>query len=318
MGKNHIATYKLNTMETILLWIMYGILYLISLLPLRLLYILSDACFLLVYHIFKYRREIVRKNLRNAFPEKNEEERSIIERKFFHFFCDYVFETIKLASISKKEMRRRMSYSGIERVHQALKDGHNVCLYLAHYCNWEWVTSIMLHLPDDICGGQVYHVLENKVMDKLMLKLRSKMGTINISRTELPRRIVTCRKAKQPMVIGFISDQGTELHNIRYWTQFLNQDTAVITGTETIAKKYDFVCFYLDIQRIRRGYYHVDVLPLTETTKEYPDFEITELYLHALEKSIRRQPDLWLWTHNRWKITPEIYQKFLESHKNNR
>lgn len=318
MAANYQSSASMTAIERIIYYAIYAFVYVLSLFPLRVLYILSDFCYLIIYYLVGYRKNVVRKNLSNSFPEKTSDELLEIECNFYHFFCDYIFETIKLATISRKEMKRRMRFEGMEHIEHALNNGHNITLYLAHYCNWEWVTSIGLHLPPVDFPGQIYHVLENKVMDKLMLKLRSRMGARNISRFESLRKIAEMKRQKKSMVIGFISDQGPEMHTIRYWTTFLNQETAIITGTETISKKYDFACVYLDIQRPKRGYYVVTVKPLTEKSDEFQDFEITEMYARAFEENIKRQPQFWLWSHNRWKRTREDYNKFLETHKNNR
>lgn len=318
MAKNFIADAPLNRREHILFVLLYGMVYAMSLLPLSVLYLFSDGLYLLVYRIVGYRRHVVRRNLANSFPEKSEAERRAIERGFYRFFCDYIVETVKMASISRREITRRVRYTGLEYVRQALDANRNVALYLAHYCNWEWITSIMLFMPQDIYGGQVYHVLTNKVMDKLLLRLRSRMGTVNIPRFELLRRVVEQKKAGRRMVIGFISDQAPEMHTITFWTDFLHQDTAVISGTETIARKYDFACLFLNIRRPRRGYYDVSIEPLAMDAAPLPPFEVTERYARALERNIRQQPENWLWTHNRWKRTRQHYEQFLATHKNNR
>lgn len=314
MAKNYSATSPMTLTDRILYAVLYGFVFLLSLLPFWLLYMLSDGLFLIIYHVVGYRKRIVRDNLKSSFPEKSKEELLAIERKFYHFFCDYIFETIKLFSMSKKKIQRHIQFRGLENVNKVLGEGHNAAIYLAHYCNWEWVTSFALFFPPEILVGQVYHVLENKAVDTLMLKLRSRMGAVNIPRFELLRRVVKERRQGRQMVVGFISDQGPEMHTIHYWTHFLNHETAVITGTETIAKKCDFSCLYMDITRVKRGYYVVDIVPLANKSSDYEDFEITELYVRALEKTIIRQPENWLWTHNRWKRTRQQYEEYLSNH----
>lgn len=304
--------------ESIQYALLYSFVYILSLLPFCVLYLISDFVYLLIYHVVGYRKKIVRKNLRNSFPDKTDAELLKIEHGFYHFFCDLIFETVKGASISKKEMKRHMVFNGMERIDEALDSGQNVALYLAHYCNWEWVTSIKMWTTRDIYIGQVYHVLENKVMDKLMLKLRSRWNTVNIPRFELLRRVVEQKKAGKQMIIGFISDQAPEMHTINYWTDFLHQDTAIISGTETVARKYGFACLFLKIKRPKRGYYVCDIETMTLDPKQLPEFSATEMYARMLEQNINEQPELWLWSHNRWKRTRQHWQQFLETHKNNR
>ena len=150
----------------------------------------------------------------------------------------------------------------------------------------------------------------------MMLKIRSRMGSKNIPRFESFRTMAKGYKNGRKMVIGFISDQAPEMHTIHHWVKFLNHDTAVITGTEAIAKKLNFSCLYFDIECKRRGYYEVKVVPLTIDSAEYKDYEITDMYFKKLEQTIRRQPEKWLWTHNRWKRTREQYEEYISSHPN--
>lgn len=313
---NYSAYSTMTFTDRIIYMLLYGFTFVLSLLPLCILYLLSDIIYVILYHMIKYRRAVVRKNLRKSFPEKTDEERTEIERKFYHFFCDYIFETIKLTTISKEKIKQHVKYVGLNHIYDALKEGHSVALYLAHYCNWEWITSIGLYMPNDILGGQIYHVLESKPFDSLMLKIRSRMGTENIPRYDSFRRMVKEFRTGRKMVIGFISDQGPEMHTIHHWMDFLNQDTAVITGTEVVAKKLDFATVYFDIVRERRGHYVVNIIPLTMNSADYKDYEITEMYFNALEQTIRRNPEYWLWTHNRWKRTRKQYEEYLATHSN--
>lgn len=289
-----------------LYYTLFSIVYLISLLPFPVLYALSDMLYLLLYKVVGYRKKLVRKNMRDSFPEKSAEELLTTEKKFYHFFCDYILETIKLATISEDEMKRRVKFNGVEHIHGSISKGHNVALYIGHYCNWEWVTSIRLHLDEGVKGLQVYHILNNKAFNALLLYIRGRMGTESVSMQVILRRILEEKKAQQPLVIGFISDQVPLYPATRYWTDFLNhKDTIVITGTEVIAKKFDFSCVYFDISRPKRGYYTINIVPMVESAKGIPDWEITEQYFRLFEKTIQRAPEYWLWTHNRWKRSLE-------------
>lgn len=300
-------------LRNVVFYLLYGLFYLISLLPMRVLYLFSDVAFVIVYHVAKYRRRVVEENLRTSFPEKTPEERRWIERRFYLWFSDYIFETIKLASMPKWEMRRRVKYTGLEHIDEALAQGHSVALYLGHYCNWEWVTSIALHLPKEVFKGQIYHTQENSVFDDLLLRIRSRMGSVNISSKVTLRTVVEQRRAGRLMVIGFISDQSPIYPATRYWTDFLNhKDSLVITGTEELAKRCDFACVYFNMRRLRRGYYQINIEPLTMVSKDYPDYEITEMYVRRLEETIRQQPQYWLWTHNRWKRTRQGYEEYVK------
>lgn len=300
--KNTDFTTGLNWWQKSLYYMVWGLLYVISLLPLSVLYVLSDGLYFLVYHIARYRKPLVRKNLRDSFPEKTEAELLVIEHKFYHFFCDYILETIKLTSMSMNEMSKRVKFNNIEYLNKCFEDGHNIAAYLGHYCNWEWVTSLGLQFDENVFVGQVYHILESPVFNALMLKIRSAMDTHSISMQIILRKIIETKREGSKMIIGFISDQVPLYPATHYWTHFLNHEgTIVITGTEQIAKKFDLSCVYFDVSRPRRGYYNIDVIPICESSKGKPDWEVTEQYFRLFEKSIQRAPEYWLWTHNRWK-----------------
>ena len=280
-------------MKKILYGIAFGIWYLMSLLPLSVLYLVSDGLFYLVFYVVKYRRPLVKKHLADSFPEKSEAERLKIEKEFYSWFCDYIVESIKLFTMSKKQVMKRMQFTGVEKIRESCQKGQSCAIYLGHYCNWEWVTSLPLWAGEDI------------TFDKLFLYLRNRLGAISIPMAETLRKIVKMRQEGKHIVIGFIADQVPHWNNIHYWTNFLNHDTPVLTGTEKIAKKANFAVYYLDMQRVKRGYYKGEFKLLTDKPKEYKDFDITEMYFRELEKTIQRQPAYWLWTHNRWKRTRE-------------
>lgn len=289
--------------------ILFFLLYLLSLLPMRLLYLLSDGLFFPLFHIVKYRRKVVEKQLDECFPEKSMQERRAIERQFYHFFCDYLVEVIKLFSISKKEMMRRMKFIGIEQVREELKDKKFCFLYLGHYCNWEYIASLSYWLPEIHCG-QIYHRIYNQAFDELFLKLRGQFGGESILMKDTLRRILTLRNQEKKVMIGFIADQLPKWENMHHWTTFLNHDTSFFIGAERIAKQVDAALYYVDVERVKRGYYQVRFRLMTLHPKEFPDYELTDQYARLLEESIRRQPAYWLWTHKRWKRTKEEWLKW--------
>lgn len=288
--------------------ILFFLLYLLSLLPMRLLYLLSDCLFFPLFHIVKYRRKVVEKQLDECFPEKSMQERRAIERQFYHFFYDYLVEVIKLFSISKKEMMRRMKFVGIEQVREELKDKKFCFLYLGHYCNWEYIASLSYWLPEIHCG-QIYHRIYNQAFDELFLKLRGQFGGESILMKDTLRRILTLRNQEKKVMIGFIADQLPKWENMHHWTTFLNHDTSFFIGAERIAKQVDAALYYVDVERVKRGYYQVRFRLMTLHPKEFPDYELTDQYARLLEESICRQPAYWLWTHKRWKRTKEEWLK---------
>lgn len=285
----------------------YYFLYVISLLPLRVHYVFSDLLYFLVYRIFGYRRDIVRQNIISSFPNKSELEIKAIEQGFYHWLCDYVAETIKLISISENQIKQHMVFKGIEDINQCISEGQSCAIYLGHYCNWEWVTSLPLWLNSDTHCGQIYHTLESRTFDHLFLKLRQRFGAECIAMAETLRRIVKFRQEGRPVVIGYISDQTPFWNNIHHWLNFLNHDTPVLTGTERLVRQTGHAVFYADIRRIRRGYYEADIKLITRNPQEMKDFEITDIYFKKLETSICQDPSCYLWTHNRWKRTHEEF-----------
>ena len=290
-------------------YLILGFWYLLSLLPFRVLYLFSDFLYLLIYYGVKYRKKLVRKNLTDSFPEKSREEIIRIEKQFYAFFCDYIVETIKLLTIRKENMRKRMQFKGIEQLEKLFSEGKSCCLYLGHYCNWEWISSLPMYLPEGVVGGQIYHVLENEVFDRLFLRIRGRFGAESIPMEKTLRKIATYKKENKKMVIGFISDQVPFWNNIHYWTMFLNHDTPVLTGAERIARQSDFEAFYTSITRTKRGYYECRFVRLDDKAGQLPEFGLTERYFRELEKDIIRLPQYWLWTHNRWKRTREEFMK---------
>ncbi|MBO7628692.1 MAG: lysophospholipid acyltransferase family protein [Bacteroidales bacterium] len=303
---------QLHGWSRVTYWCIWSVIWLYSLIPLRVHYAVSDLLYCLVYHVVKYRRSLVRRNLSESFPEKTAEELLKTEREFYHWFCDYIIETFALASMSHKEMRRRVTYHNMEYIRELFDKGYNVALYIGHYCNWEWIISIGLHLPECVWAGQVIHELDYKPLDSVFLKLRSSMGTESVTRDVILRKIVrVTRQEKRQMVVGFISDQSPIYQSAHYWTNFLNHpDTLVLTGTERIAKQCNFACVYLDVSRPRRGYYDINVVPMVEESKNVPDWAITEQYFRLFEQTIRRAPQYWLWTHNRWKRNLEGLKRY--------
>ena len=288
-------------------YFIYGWLYLHALLPFRVLYFLSDILYFFVRYIVRYRIRIVRKNMKNSFPEKTETELSKLEKEFYHHFCDYFVETIKLLRISNEEMQKRMIFKNTDAINNILKTGNSCLVYLGHYGNWEWVPSITLAFDKNIVFGQIFKNLNNKAFNQLFLKLRSRFGSIGISKGDTFRGIVRLRNEGKQMVIGFIADQTPSYSNINFWTRFLNQETPVFTGVERIAKQTGFGVVYLDINRTGRGMYIAECKLITNTPKSEPEHAITEKYIHMIEKTILRNPSFWLWSHNRWKYKKEDF-----------
>ena len=291
----------------LLYYVIYALWFLLSLLPLRIHYMLSDVVYLLIYRLLHYRIKVVRKNISESFPEKSADEQLAIERGFYHWFCDYLVESVKLLTMSEKQMRRRMVFKGTDIVNQVVEEGQSCAIYLGHYCNWEWVTSLPLWVTPKAQCGQIYHALENKEFDRLFLKLRQRMGAVCIPMAETLRRLIQYRQEGRPVIIGYIGDQVPFWNNIHHWCDFLNHDTPVLTGTERLARQTGHAAFYLDMRRVRRGYYEAEFKLISRNPKQLEEYALTDRYFLLLEESIRRAPECYLWSHNRWKRTREEY-----------
>lgn len=285
--------------------------FILSLLPLRVLYVLSDMLAWFVADVVGYRRHVVRENLTSSFPSKSPQEIECIARKFYRFFTDYFVETVKLTTMSRRQMIRRMRFEGIQKVDATLRDRRDVVLYLGHYCNWEWVSSLPLHLTPDALSGQIYHPLENHAADRLFLRLRGRWGAISVRLRETIRVIARWQREGTTSIVGYIADQVPGYNGIHCWIDFLNHDTPVYSGPERIARMQHAEVYYLDISRPRRGQYIGRFIRITPDAAREPQFFVTREYFRLLQQSIRNQPQYWLWSHRRWKRTrAEFMAKF--------
>ena len=282
--------------------IINGLLKLKSLLPCWILYVLSDFTYLIVYYLIGYRKNVVRENLKRSFPDKTDRELLATEKKFYHHLCDLLFESMKMATISKEEMSRRMKILNYEPLLKHYDENKSVLLITSHYGNWEWTSSFSMYLPADKPMYQVYKQQKNKLFDRLIYNLRIRFGSVNVEVSELFDVLSSLKQQGKMGMIGLISDQSPSRKGIKYQSQFLNQRTPVITGTEIIAKKYDFPVYFVQIRRVKRGYYTCNPVPICLHPQESGKFEITEKYIRLLEQEIMAEPAYWLWSHRRWKF----------------
>lgn len=288
--------------QNIAYYLLYGFLYLHALLPLPVLYLFADVLYGMIYHVLKYRRRVVRDNLQRAFPEKTQEQRDAIEQRFYHFFADYVVETIKLLHISDDEMRRRMRFENAALIDSLTADGRSVMLLLGHYGNWEWIPSLVLWCDSSrFVGGQIYRPLRSEVFDRLFLHLRSRFGTHCIPKNDSYRVLSRCGRAGNLSVTGFMADQTPSPANIHHWTTFMGLPTPVLTGFEVIARKLNMAVVYIDVELLSRGHYKATFRLMDEHPVASDGFPLTDRYMAAMEQTIRRAPHAWLWTHKRWK-----------------
>jgi len=289
--------------------IVYSVFYCISLLPWCVIYALADVAWVLVYLVVGYRRKVVRKNLSLSFPEKTEEERRQIERRFYRWLCDYFLETVKLLSMSREDMLRHIEFRGAEEMEKCFDEGQACAAILGHYCNWEYLsaTALAWKRHTEAVAGLIYHPLYNKIFDRLFIDMRSQMGGTCIPKKDILRYLLTYKREGRMSLFGYIADQSPKWENIHLWLNFMNQDTPVFTGGERIMRKMNNAVFYVDMQRPRRGKYICTFQLITRDPNALEEFGITKRFFELLEQTIHRQPEFYLWTHNRWKRTHEEF-----------
>ena len=289
----------------IIYWLTYAGMWLLALLPFRVLYILSDGLYFLMRHVVRYRRKVVRDNLCHSFPEKPEAELRAIERKFYHYLCDYLLEEVKTLRISFDELCRRMAYENKEEFLAMIEEHGGIVLLIPHYANFEWIIGMgSIMQPGDL-PVQVYKPLRNSYMDELFKHIRARFGGYNVPKHSTARELIKLRRAGKRMAVGLITDQSPNRSEAHYWTTFLNQDTVFMDGAERIAKLMDFPVFYCELERTARGHCKVSFDLLTETPKQTAEGEITECFARRLEQTICRDPHCWFWSHKRWKLKRE-------------
>lgn len=279
-------------------------------LPFWMHYRLSDLTFVLLYYIDRYRRRIVDSNLAASFPEMTPRQRRRICRMFYLNFCDYIFETIKLLHVSDKQMRSRMTFSGVDTTDASLRAGRPVVAYFSHCGNWEWAPSITLWSTltpgKDAEFCQIYRPLRNQAMDSLMLHLRSRFGSVSLAKNMAFLDLMRYRKRGIPTITGFMSDQKPSHGDPTVVTTLLNRPTAMISGTETLARKLDMAVIYWDMEKPGRGRYRLTCRLICENPAEMTEHSITLSYAAMLQETIERNPSIWLWTHNRWKYPVQL------------
>lgn len=275
-------------------------------LPLKGLYILSDLLYGLVYYVVRYRVKVTRRNLAASFPEWTEKERRALERRFYRHFTDYIVETIKLAAIDQQDLMRRAVVQNPELVDQLMDKGHPLIIVLmGHYGNWEWFTGSTNYFKLSRLY-QIYRPLSSKAFDRLFIDLRTRFGSQGIPKNDVVREMIRLKQLKERALSIFIADQTPSKANLHYWTDFLHQDTPVLTGAERLARKLDLPVVYADVRQEARGYYTVELKLITDKPKETPEFYITERYARLMEETILRDPAGWLWTHRRWKHKHDV------------
>ncbi len=279
-------------------YILYGFLYLLSLIPWRILYILSDFVYVVFYYLVGYRKAVVMSNLAIAFPEKTDKERLAIAKQFYHNFIDTFIETIKLLSISDAEFNKRFS-GNFDMLNELYKTGQSVQFHSGHFFNWEFINwGIARNSSYRFLG--VYAPIGSKSFDRIMIKLRSRFGTVLIPSTKF--RTIFHQYATTQYAIGLAADQSAYPEK-SFWVHFFGKLTPFVNGPEKGAKSNNTAVVFVHFYKIKRGYYHTDFELVTTEPGSYNYGELTKIYVTYLEKCIYRKPDNYLWSHRRWKHT---------------
>lgn len=284
-------------MSAIGYYITLPLIYAISLMPFWMLYGLSDFIFVLIYHVFGYRRKVVMANLKNAFPEKSIAELKSIEHKFYRYFCDLILETVKSLTISESTLKKRLSFASMELFEKYYSQKQSIVIVMGHFGNWELGGARFAIEPLHQLFV-IYHPLKNKHFNGLIYKMRTRLGNGLYAMKDTLRGMI--RDREKVTATAFIADQ-TPSPKGAHWMEFMNQDTPVFIGTGKIAKKMNYPVVYVSIKRRDRGYYEISLEDLVADPSMVSAEEIVERFTHRLEKDIREMPEYWLWTHKRWK-----------------
>jgi KDO2-lipid IV(A) lauroyltransferase len=287
-------------LAVVIYYIALPFIYLLSLLPFPVLYGLSNVVYVLLYGVLGYRKKVVVTNLRNAFPEKSEQEIRQLCRAFYRYFCDLFLEVFKTLTVSPETMLKHCRFSPQAQVvfDELAERNQSVVLVLGHLGNWEWAGNTFSLL----CKQQlyvIYHPIANPYFDRLTYRMRTRFGTKLIAMKDTYRAMLA--QKQELSTTAFIADQTPSAIHTAYWTTFLNQDTPVFPGTEIIARKLNYPVVYTRVKRLKRGYYEIDAEILVADPAETIEGEISEKHTRRLERDIIEQPETWLWTHRRWK-----------------
>ena len=291
-------------MQFLIFAITYPIIWLLSLLPMRALYIFSDFLYFLFYYIIGYRKEVVLNNLQLAFPEKELSELLSIRKKFFKHFTDLFVESVKAFTITKKTSMKRYKYLNPELIDDLYDKGRSIAFVGAHQANWEWSISIPLHVKIQCFGA--YTRIGNKYFDKTVKDSRMKFGFIGYKTTETVKSMAHNFDNGIQGLYLLLSDQSPQVHKTHYWNEFMGVKVPIHTGAEMLAKKFDMAVVNYTVKKVKRGYFEVTFETITEHPKEFKNYDVTDKYLAITERNIHDQPEYYLWSHKRFKHKDKV------------
>jgi Kdo2-lipid IVA lauroyltransferase/acyltransferase len=295
-------------MQFIAYILIYPFLWLISILPFRLLYVLSDFIYILIYKVFGYRKKVVSENLNLVFPKKSKHEINKITKAFYHHLCDLIVESIKSMTISETQITNRMILTNVEEIYRAEEANKSIVLMMAHYGNWEW--TFILQKDINHINYAIYKRIENKYFDRLIKRIRAKYNSYLITTKETISILTQSKENGELTINGFASDQTPMLNKAHHWNNFMGIKVPIHTGAEMLAKKLDMSVMYLGIKKIKRGLYEATLINLADNARDFNNYEITDAFLKLVEQQIHEAPEYYLWTHKRWKHRDKIPKKF--------
>lgn len=269
--------------------------YILSLLPFWIIFGLAKISYFLLFVVIGYRKKVVYENLKNSFPHKSELEIHLEAKRFYRHFCEIFIESVKLLTISRKQIKKRYSFKNIELLEEFYSQKKSIILYAAHFGNWEWMASLQLHTKYQMYS--FYQKQSNKYFNDFMIQIRERFGNICVESQSGFKVLLKNSREKNLTITYVIGDQSPMSKSSMYWTDFLNQETAFLVGSDKMAKKCNQQLIYPHITQKKKGYYELEfkIIPMNS------EIEPIETYSKLLEKNIQEQPELWLWSHRRWK-----------------
>jgi len=294
-------------MQWILYILTYPIIWLVSCLPFKGLYFVSDIVYILIYKVLGYRKKVVRSNLKLVFPGRSEDEISAITSKFYHHLCDMMLESIKSLTIKEKDIKERYRFTNLQLITDLEKREKSIVLMCAHYGSWEWIFILQRYVNHK--GYAVYKKLGNRYFDGLVRSIRAKYDTDLITTKETFDVLERSQRSNELSICGFVSDQSPKYQKALHWNKFMGIKVPMHTGAEHLAKKLDMAVVFFRVRRIKRGYYETTFETLAENPKEFADFKITDMFFERVEEPIKEAPQYYLWTHKRWKHKDKVPQE---------
>ena len=284
-------------MQLLAFLVIYPILWVTSMLPFRLLYVVSDGLYFILYRLVGYRKKTVSENLKLVFPEKSEAERKRIEKKFYHHLCDIILEAIKSMNIRKEDMKERFKFTNIEIIKDFEKRNKSISLMCAHYGSWEWIFILQEYTSHKTFA--IYKRLNNKYFDRMIRKIRARYDSYLISTKETAAVLTENKKKGLLTINGFAADQSPKKNKAYHWNKFMGIDVPVHTGAEMLSKKLDLSVVFFSVKRVKRGFYETTFKTLTEAPNNFEDYKITDQFIALVENQIYEAPEYYLWTHKR-------------------